>query len=407
MYSILNAQPIKVNNSTSPGDNSDILSAYVSSDVYNTSATFKMYTSATIAIEEFTAGVLTGLAASTAVIDVDFDDEGETPEGHKIWNAGYHDVTLYFSEPIQTTNPEEQFVVGIILEYYEISSGDDYFFANSVLFHDSDCSLSYELVCADGEINGIDYFHELRVKTYDPHSIFIETNYSLASLVDYFDPRWVHHGNGNFSFYFTDPFDLQITNCDGIREDVNGWSDCISCYMTYSIEDAFRFIDGALYSYQLLISTNSPELIFIEHTYQLEALINSNNDRFIDYGFGNYGILFEQAFDMQLSDCDGTTFTAEGWPVQYVGKTIAPGYNEFIPKDREDIVAYPNPVISELNLESSIDGTMTMFNSNGKYIQSFNVNKSRTTVINMSDLDQGLYFLKDKSGNVTQKIVKL
>jgi hypothetical protein len=69
---------------------------------------------------------------------------------------------------------------------------------------------------------------------------------------------------------------------------------------------------------------------------------------------------------------------------------------------------YPNPASDFMNIEftlgTSTNGYITMYNSVGGVVKSINVNNIGGTItkeINTSDLSNGLYFVKVKSGDVS------
>ncbi|HEY6143809.1 MAG TPA: T9SS type A sorting domain-containing protein [Flavobacterium sp.] len=70
-------------------------------------------------------------------------------------------------------------------------------------------------------------------------------------------------------------------------------------------------------------------------------------------------------------------------------------------------VLYPNPTTGILNIESNIEDNFTVFNQLGQVVKTVKVNVG-TNKVNLENLVDGVYFLKNKSGEnqVIKKIIK-
>ncbi len=85
------------------------------------------------------------------------------------------------------------------------------------------------------------------------------------------------------------------------------------------------------------------------------------------------------------------------------------GVNDFELNNVLDI--YPNPVNSKLTIldKSALVEQFEIYNSSGNIVRKVTINNQGNLIIDISDLNKGIYFLKAKAGNkhVVKKIIKL
>ncbi len=100
-----------------------------------------------------------------------------------------------------------------------------------------------------------------------------------------------------------------------------------------------------------------------------------------------------------------TPFASSGFDLEAVGvinenQNVAVRENEMI-----NFSVYPNPSFGEINIKTNISGKISIYDLNGRIINSQNINTNDIVLI--SDLEQGVYFVRFESnkGIETRKIV--
>jgi hypothetical protein len=70
-------------------------------------------------------------------------------------------------------------------------------------------------------------------------------------------------------------------------------------------------------------------------------------------------------------------------------------------------VMYPNPTDSKINIKSDLGGNFYIVSQLGQIVKTFTVNSNTDTIINVGDLNEGVYFVKGTtaSSDVAQKLV--
>ncbi|NJN78830.1 MAG: T9SS type A sorting domain-containing protein [Saprospiraceae bacterium] len=77
--------------------------------------------------------------------------------------------------------------------------------------------------------------------------------------------------------------------------------------------------------------------------------------------------------------------------------------------DNQQLTLFPNPVRNELNLANVSQGNIIIYNSLGQIVRQISVNDSQT-MINVSDLENGIYTLKLQKTDgtlISKQFVKL
>ncbi len=87
---------------------------------------------------------------------------------------------------------------------------------------------------------------------------------------------------------------------------------------------------------------------------------------------------------------------------------FSPAFNDILPHDfiDESIRIFPNPASGKISIESPIKSFISIFNINGKLIETYNPSNNFFT-IDLSNIQAGLYFLKIRSDNqiVIKKVI--
>lgn len=93
-----------------------------------------------------------------------------------------------------------------------------------------------------------------------------------------------------------------------------------------------------------------------------------------------------------LSFCQGKFFGGDG--SGYASSTIEIATLSVPTLSQDKVTIYPNPVVSTIHLSKETTGPMVIADVNGKIVLRFKPNQS---IINVSKLSQGVYFLKYKN----------
>lgn len=98
-------------------------------------------------------------------------------------------------------------------------------------------------------------------------------------------------------------------------------------------------------------------------------------------------------------------FPSDGDTVTWVVNSGALGYDEIV--DENSIQIYPNPAKEIVFINSKYQGTISIYNLEGKLINSF-TNFIGENTVDMSQYDSGLYIIEftSESGVVRKKIIK-
>ncbi|MFA5575135.1 MAG: T9SS type A sorting domain-containing protein, partial [Brumimicrobium sp.] len=66
---------------------------------------------------------------------------------------------------------------------------------------------------------------------------------------------------------------------------------------------------------------------------------------------------------------------------------------------------YPNPTTGVLTIDTDIKGQFSIFDVTGKEVKSFEINNTQNKV-HLSELNSGIYFIKESSTGSQIKIIK-
>lgn len=388
--------PVQVNNSTAGADNGGIPHSYESTNINGNKATFSIYVKSAITIHELSAAYFAG-PGQNSVISKEFDNNME---------MGMHKVTFTLSNnaPANTF-----FYISFSIDYTEISSGIRKTIYNFVKFDTRPnlCFFNYDIKYVQKTIGGIVYNYDLIIQTNNPNQIKLERNYTISALINSGNARWRDLGNNFYGFYFEQPFDLQLTDCLDNMFTYQYWPGTGSCYLSHYIRCTDTYVNDIQYNYELVINTNSPQDIVIEHTYPLDELINGNNPLVRHISGNSYGILYQNPFDLQITDCAGYSFTNQSWPNCRYNSIRENSTDLVIQTSKESINAYPNPATDFLNIQGEPNTTYDIFNSNGRFVKRINLNTKTKDKILISDWNEGIYFIKEINSQTFHKILKI
>lgn len=185
---------------------------------------------------------------------------------------------------------------------------------NAIPLPDDSCIIDITIECVDVLFDDVNYLYDVIITTNYPDIVEIEHS-TLLSVIGLDDDRWRKVGSNQFAFYIVEPFDLQVTDCDGLEYNVLNWPDCGGCHVLHAItcDDDYTY-QGIYYPYSVYISTNSPESVVIETNWPLVNLIALSDPRFTQPEENLYIIRYQIPFSLQMTDCSGNNFTANYWP---------------------------------------------------------------------------------------------
>lgn len=199
-----------------------------------------------------------------------------------------------------------------------------------------DCIIDIKIDCVKQSFNGVAYLYEVIIETNSPSSVMIEHS-TITEVINMNDPRWRELTPTKFAFYIVEPFDLQVTGCNGVDYTVLNWPDCGACHVLHAIgcDDKVQ-----KYPYAVYISTSSPESVVIENNWPLVNLIAQSNPRFTNPEKNLYIIRYANPFDLQMTNCDGQNFTANYWPTC--------GNYKFVGQKQTGSLYNDNPVVDKV-----------------------------------------------------------
>lgn len=136
------------------------------------------------------------------------------------------------------------------------------------------------------------------------------------------------------------------------------------------------------------------ERIGVINSYQLINTIEVPNSCFLptDWSYPELGEYSDDNFQYLFDECEGV------------------GTNEIL-ESTNDILVYPNPTVSEINIEFKTNSTeiytIDIYSVFGQKIKTIKTNKNKTN-IDISELDKGIYFIViELQGKILrQKIIK-
>ena len=146
----------------------------------------------------------------------------------------------------------------------------------------------------------------------------------------------------------------------------------------------------------------------------LSSLVNNSQDLNLDLsGSMNYNIIHNNKY-YSTSDSEFTLTLDKGLNfIKVVGDRECQGIYEETIFNSEDIILSPNPAVNSSNLwigGNDKDVTISMFDSAGRllWVKNNDINNSRNIDIQVSNLKQGLYYIKVDSETVkkTAKLIK-
>lgn len=309
---------------------------------------------------------------------------------------------ISYAQPIQVANSTAG---GPKIDYFEPAS----------------CINNIKIECVNEVINGVTYLYDVIVETNSPGTVMLEHT-TITDIIDMEDDRWREITPTKFAFYILEPFDLQVTGCDGIDYTVLNWPDCGTCHVLHAIG-----CDNSVenYPYAVYISTSAPEAVVIENNWPLLGLIAQSNPRFTKpMEDGNlYIIRYANPFDLQMTNCDGQNITANYWPNcvnnesigqkhtgnLFQGETIVDKIKESNLPDLGAIVhSYRNPALSIMITEKETPVSIYLVgitHSNiRKEIVSNNYFNEGVNEITLGELPFGLYQIIIQQGNNKQLV---
>ena len=146
----------------------------------------------------------------------------------------------------------------------------------------------------------------------------------------------------------------------------------------------------------------------------LSSLVNNSQDLNLNLsGSMNYNIIHNNKY-YTTSDSEFTLALDKGLNfIKVVGDRECQGIYEETIFNSEDIILSPNPAVNSSNLwigGNDKDVTISMFDSAGRllWVKNNDMNSSRNIDIQVSNLKQGLYYIKVDSETVkkTAKLIK-
>ncbi|MCK5856918.1 MAG: T9SS type A sorting domain-containing protein [Bacteroidales bacterium] len=136
--------------------------------------------------------------------------------------------------------------------------------------------------------------------------------------------------------------------------------------------------------YNILLSES-----YLDSIYPGDTIVLDYDSVFMFIGPHDYSMLYFLAGVVDTNRVDTI----------FIGINCLPGFNN-ISNELKQITIYPNPAISQLNLDieeftSNELGILAVFNSLGQEIESIHIPKGmKTTSINIDDYSKGVYFIR-------------
>ncbi len=218
--------------------------------------------------------------------------------------------------------------------------------------------------------------------------------------------------------------------------DITDGSILYSSLLTTSIKELHYNNTSGVY-YAIENDNNTYYLVSVDHTTGLATRINSINglnniqisSSTLDEINNIYSIVDENDVIYNINTSNGNVLSSSQINSNIIGLTInvtvpAPAINyqltnepELIVQDTtiksnfnkgnfqtaeeelvKEVLAYPNPATSQLTIElNTFPSTLNIYNTNGHLIKSKNLNQ-KTTIVNVEDLDNGLYYFNIYNG---------